>query len=390
MSETRGRTFQPMTTEQIISQRREVTDWLMLADDIGIGLRDGVSERDRTGQLSLDAYRHFRESGLSAALVPVEFGGGGISHELTGTILRNLGRHDGSTAVALSMHMHLVAAQVWRHKRGMDAEKILRKVAGGAILVSTGASDWVPSNGTTTRVDGGYRVSGRKSPASGCEAGDVLVSSMRWEGPPDGPKVIHFAVPFSAPGVSVELTWDTLGLRASGSHTVVLDDVFVPDDAVALVRSADAWPPIYNVVMTAAMPLIMSAYLGIADAAVDLAIEAAQRSGRPHLVGEIGEMVNAHLRAEDTVTAMMQSSKDLTFDNDDLLASRTLARKTTATTAMIETVRLAVEIAGGSAYSRSSDLERLLRDVHASMFHPLPHAAQIGFTGRVALGMSPI
>jgi acyl-CoA dehydrogenase len=288
------------------------------------------------------------------------------------------------------MHTHLVAAQVWRHKRGMDAEKVLRKVAGGAILVSTGASDWVPSNGTTARVDGGYRVSGRKSPASGCEVGDVLVSSMRWEDAPDGPKVVHFAAPFTAPGVSVELTWDTLGLRASGSHTVVLDDVFVPDDAVALVRSADSWPPVYNLVMGAAMPLIMSAYLGMADAAVDLAIEAAHRSGRTYLVGEIGEMVNAHLRAQDAVAAMLRSSDDLTFDNSDLHASRTLARKTTATSAVIETVRLAVEIAGGRAFSRSSDLERLLRDVHGAMFHPLPHAAQIDFSGRVALGLSPI
>ena len=70
---------------------------------------------------------------------------------------RTIARHDPSTAVALSMHTHLVAFQVWRHHHGMDAEPIFRKVVDGpAVLVSTGASDWVGSNGTATKVDGGY------------------------------------------------------------------------------------------------------------------------------------------------------------------------------------------------------------------------------------------
>ena len=55
------------------------------------------------------------------------------------------------------------------------------------MLVSTGASDWVGSNGTALKVDGGYRVSGRKANASGCEVGNVLVTSIRWDDAPDGP-----------------------------------------------------------------------------------------------------------------------------------------------------------------------------------------------------------
>ena len=89
--------------------------------------------------------------------------------------------------------------------------------------------------------------------------------------------MLHGAVPLSAEGVSIERTWDTLGLRATGSHTVVFEDVFLPDAAVSLARPADAWPPILDAVIGAAMPLIVAAYLGIADAAVDLA---SRRRGR--------------------------------------------------------------------------------------------------------------
>ncbi|MEY2401159.1 MAG: hypothetical protein QOJ08_1270, partial [Ilumatobacteraceae bacterium] len=306
-------------------------------------------------------------------------------------ILREIARHDPATAVTLSMHSHLVAAQVWRHRHGLDAEKMLRKVGEDrAILVSTGASDWVASNGKVRKVDGGFRASARKGPASGCEAGNILVTSLRWDDAPDGPQVLHCAVPFDAEGVSIDLTWDTLGLRATGSHTVVLDDVFVPDAAIALARPADQWHPVWNTVVGVALPLIMSAYVGIADSAVELARAAVTGRSEPHVFQLLGEMINAHITATDLIAAMFADSNNLQFANTDELASRTLSRKTVATDALIDTVRLAIEVTGGVGYTRSSDIERLYRDVHGCLFHPLPRAKQTHLTGRVALGLSPI
>ncbi|WP_245721787.1 acyl-CoA dehydrogenase family protein [Nocardia crassostreae] len=117
------------------------TDWVAAAAAVGAELADAVAERDRSGELSLPAYDLLRSSGLSRALVPAEAGGGGASHRDIGDVLRELGRHDPSTAVAFAMHSHLVALQVWRHKHGMDASAVFEKVVGGAILASTGASD---------------------------------------------------------------------------------------------------------------------------------------------------------------------------------------------------------------------------------------------------------
>jgi acyl-CoA dehydrogenase len=365
-------------------------DWAELARRIGTTLQPGAAARDRTGRISVEAFDLFRRSGVVGALVPHELGGGGASHAEMGEVLRVLGRHDPATAVALSMPSHLVATQVWRHHHGMDAEKILRKVADGAVLISTGASDWVDSNGAARRVEGGFRVTARKSPVSACEVGDVLVTSIHWADAPDGPQVIHCAVPFSADGVRIEQTWDTLGMRATGSHTVVLDDVFVPDAAVSLIRPAGRWAPIWNIVLGSAMPLIMAAYLGIADTAAELARAAVRGRTEPHVVQLLGEMANAHTTAVDVVEAMFRDSDNLHFANTDEHASRTLSRKTVAADAMIATVRLAIEATGGIGYTRRSELERLYRDVHGCMFHPLPRAKQTLFTGRVALGLSPI
>jgi acyl-CoA dehydrogenase len=100
-------------------------------------------------------------------------------------------------------------------------------------------------------------------------------------------------------------------------------------------------------------------------------------------------MLNAHTTGADAVDAMLNSSQNLRFDNTDEHSSKTLSRKTVAADALITSVRLAIELTGGLGYTRSTELERLYRDVHGCLFHPLLRAKQISFSGRVALGMSP-
>lgn len=374
----------------ITEPRTRNVDLGQAMSDIAGRAQQTAPARDVDGRLPSEVLAAVRDCGITAALVPTEFGGGGVTHREMGAMLRQLGGHDPSAAVTLSMHSHLVAFQVWRHRHGQDASALFEKVVSGAYLVSTGASDWVSSNGAARKVDGGYTVSARKAPASGCEFGTVLVTSVRCEDDIAAPTVIHCAIPFSAEGVAIEPTWDTVGLRATGSHTVVLDDVFVPDAAVSLVRPAHVWHPVWNIVMGAAMPLIMAAYAGIADAAVHTAIGMVDGRTEDHVFQQAGEMLNAHLRGGDAVDAMFTDADDLHFDNDDAIASRILSRKTTAADSFIETVRLAIELAGGRGYSRGIDLERLNRDVQGAMFHPLPRARQTRFSGRVALGLSPV
>lgn len=87
---------------------------------------------------------------------------------------------------------------------------------------------------------------------------------------------------------------------------------------------------------------------------------------------------------------MYIDSDNLQFENTDAIASRMLSRKTVACEAGINTVRLAIEVTGGVGNTRSSEIERLYRDVHGCLFHALPRAKQTHLTGLVALGMSPI
>ena len=90
-----------------------------------------------------------RERGLSL-LVPGELGGGGATHADACAVLTALAHGCPATSLTLSMHLHLVAAQVWRHHRDLPAP-VLPKVAATGQLVSTGAADWIDSSGVARR-----------------------------------------------------------------------------------------------------------------------------------------------------------------------------------------------------------------------------------------------
>ncbi len=365
--------------------------WVSLARTLAPQLAERAEAHDREGSFTDDGFALLRDQGLLTLLVPKSEGGGGASHAEACAVLAELAHGCPATALSYSMHSHLLAAQVWRHNRDLPAPALGKVAAGNLVLISTGASDWLESSGTATRVDGGYRVTARKMPASGCPAGDVLVTSIRWEDAPDGPQIIHCSIPFATDGVEIIETWDTMGMRGTGSHTVVIDDVFVPDEAVALVRPDGEWHPVWSTVVGAALPLIMSTYVGLAETAAAEAIRlGARRAERPDVAPLAGRMTNRLITARDAVRAMIDASADLHFDNTMEHASASLARKTIATEACIDTVRLALEVGGGPAYSRTSPIERLFRDVHGALYHPLSTARQERFTGRVALGLDPL
>ena len=129
------------------------------------------------------------------------------------------------------MHSHLVSAAVANDRAGRPGRALLDKVASGdVILVSTGANDWLSSNGSAEKVEGGYRVSAFKPFASGSPKGDAMVTSVAYDDPIDGPSVLHFPLPMSADGVVLLGDWQTMGMRATGSQTVRIDGAFVPDE----------------------------------------------------------------------------------------------------------------------------------------------------------------
>ncbi|MBV1699681.1 MAG: acyl-CoA/acyl-ACP dehydrogenase [Hyphomicrobiales bacterium] len=367
-------------------------DLQALVHIIGPRFAEAAAERDQGDIFVAKHYDVLQEHRVFSALVPAELGGGDVRHSAMCAFLRQLAHYCPSTALALSMHQHLVAASAYHHRNGRPGKQLLERVAANeTVLISTGANDWMESNGTAERADGGFRVSARKPFGSGSPKGGVLVTSAPYQDPKEGWQVLHFGVPFSAPGVSLADDWQTLGMRSTGSHTIILDKVFVPDNAVSLKRPRGRFHPAWNVILTVAMPLIMSVYAGIAEAAAAIGRElAGKRHGDPTVVYLLGELSNELTTVQLAIDDMVRLANDLDFTMTLEVANAILVRKTIVAEHVLTTVEKALETAGGSGFYRKAGLERLLRDAHGAQFHPLSAKRQHRFTGRVALGLDPV
>lgn len=373
----------------IQAQESKLEFFLSIISDKGPVFADRAAVHDVEGSFVAESYAELKEAGFFAAAVPAELGGGGLSHSEMCDVLRVLAHYCPSTALTLSMHQHLVAANVYKYLKCQPGEALLRKVVDGTLLISTGGRDWLESNGQMKRVEGGYLVSARKAFASGSQMGDIFVTSAPYDDPEEGSLVLHFGVPATSEGVRIEDDWDVLGMRGTGSRSIVMEDVFVPDSAIALKRKQGVWHPVWGVVLMVAMPLIMAVYLGVTEAAFEKAKKQAQKKNDPSIPYLLGEMSNLMTMAQLAVKDMIAVSNNYDFEPTVENANAILIRKTIATNALLATSEKALELAGGIGFYRGFGLERLLRDAHAAQFHPLPEKQQQLFTGRVALGLEP-
>ncbi len=373
-------------------RNNSLLDFEKILEEVAPQFGADAAERDQTDGFIGPNFDVLREHKVFSALVPEEYGGGGASHEQMCDFIRRLAHSCPSTALTLSMHQHQVSAAVANDRAGRPGRALLDKVAASeAILVTSGANDWLESNGTVEAVEGGYRVTAFKPFVSGSPKGDVLITSAAYDSPDDGPQVLHFPVPLKSEGVSILDDWRTIGMRATGSRTVRLENVFVPEAAVALKRPRGGFHPAFAVIVTVAMPLVMSAYVGTAETVATMARDRARkRPGDPVMPYLIGELETLLTTAQMARADMIRLANNFDFTPSVELASEVLTRKTICAKAVIAAAEKALEATGGAGFYRKTGLERLLRDAHGAQFHPLPEKRQQLFTGRASMGLDPV
>ena len=370
----------------IAAERRTVTD---IARDLGPVFAQRAGWATDEDQYVSDNFALVKASGLIEAGVPAELGGGGAGVDELAAMLRTLGYHCGSTALALSMHTHQVAIPAWRwtHQKAVAVEPLLRRIATERIqLVSSGGSDWIAGSGKAEKVDGGYRITARKVFSSGAPSGDLLMTSAILESEGEPPMVLHFGVPMNSPQVKILDTWRTLGMRGTGSHDVMIDGHFVPEAAVAARRKAGEWHLLFQIISTIGFSLVYSVYLGVAESARDTAIELAKRRQPSRHVVELAGRMDTELTAARLAHESMLAAVRLNAPSAETVNQVMIGRQLVARHAMAA-VDLAMEVAGGAGFYRSAGLERKFRDIQGARYHPLQSGPQAEYAGAMALGL---
>jgi alkylation response protein AidB-like acyl-CoA dehydrogenase len=366
--------------------------------------RGRAAELDRTNSYFSEDLAELREFGYLAAAVPVHLGGWGLNVAELAASQRRLARYAPATALAMSMHSYWVGAAADLDRAGDSSQRWILEAALNDEVFAAGhaeAGNDIPvllSTCHAERVDGGYRLTGRKQFGSNGPAWSWLGAHAIDPDAAGGPQTVHAFVERTSPGVTVVETWDTLGMRPTQSHDTVLDSVFVPDARIGRVVPAGDGSDPYLVAMSMwALPLIGTVYLGIAERALELAVDGARRKKsiaiergayayNPMVQHQIAEMY-LELDAATATFGRFVDDWVAAVDYGDEWVAKVYSTKWRAVEAAKRVVDIALDVSGGAGMFRGNELERLYRDVRCGGFHPGNDAITHEMVGKSVLGI---
>jgi alkylation response protein AidB-like acyl-CoA dehydrogenase len=384
---------------------------VVIAEQLQPQLASRAAEHDRDGSYPFEAIDALKAAGYFAAPVPVELGGLGVSsaHDLIVASSR-LARGDASVAIGVNMHVVAVlnmerrrqvavAAGVERRARAF-ASSLAQIARDGVVLAAAGSErgqDLTRPGTLATRTESGWRIDGHKifctmSPA----ATDLYVAATYADD--DGIERYAYAmVPIDTPGVVVHDDWDALGMRASGSNSITLEGVRLPESGVrGGFRAGDPLPYMERNLVA-----------GLFHAAASLGIaESADAIARQGIAGRINGDARPRIQvAENTIdlaasrgvisraAALIDEHRaanpasDGTAEQLGALFAEAQAAKAFVNEAAARVVDRALALSGGAGYLNGSPLARAYRDVKAGSFmHPLGANRAYDYLGHAALG----
>lgn len=358
---------------------------------------------DRENTFPFEHFVRLRETGYSRLTVPEALGGEGATVTELLLAQERLAQGDGSTALSIGWHLatvgKLVDTRAWP---AATLERILREVAEQGALINSAASEvdtGSPSRGGRPTTEarpakGEWVLTGRKAYTSLAPVLDYAIVSAGIQGEEGGG---WFLVPTDAPGVYVDETWDTLGMRATGSHDLVLQEVSLPTEALVEPFGRGKTDQMGKGAGAAWALHIPATYLGIARAAQDFALHFARHrkpntltgpiADLPHIQALLGENEADLLAARSTLYTVSERW-DAEPGRRPELVPLLGAAKVVAVNAAIRVVDRAMRVTGIAGISRDLPLERYYRDVRAGLSNPPMEDAALAGLAQAALKLS--
>jgi alkylation response protein AidB-like acyl-CoA dehydrogenase len=365
-----------------------------VAEEISAVARELADETERRRQLADGLVARLRDSGLLRAGAPAEVGGLELAPGPALRCAEQIARGDASAGwcVSIAITSSLLAAYLPAESR--------TELFGDAQGIAAGV--WAP-RGKARSVDGGVVVSGRWAFCSGITHSDLMFAGcfVESDASSSSERPMPSVAAIGTEDLQIQDTWHTLGLRGTGSHDAVADEVFVPGARVfSLFDGPVLDRPLYRFPAFGFFALsIAAAALGNARAAIDdLVALAAGKVGqgssrtlaeRSHTQGAVAK-AEASLRAAralyyEAIEAAWQAAQhdapvSVALRNELRLAA-THAVRTAA-----EVVRSMYDLGGGTAIYDDSPLQRRFRDAHTATAHFQVNEASRELPGRILLG----
>lgn len=387
-----------------MSMTPSTTEAFSLDQELLDRCHERAAQYDRENRFFQEDFEELKDAGYLLMTVPKQFGGYEMSLAEVARVARRLAYHAPATALALNMHHYWVglAADLWR--AGDESCKWMLQKAGQGEVFAAGHAESgndLPLLLSTTkaeRVDGGYRLTGRKAFGSLTPVWTFLGLHAMDASDPKAPKIVHAFMPRNTKGATIKDTWDVMGMRATRSDDTVLENVFVPDEYIARVVPAGAAGIDHFVLGIFAWALINfgNIYLGLATRIRDLVVDLVKSKSslgvtrsmahHPLIQHGVAEIV---LQLEAVLPQLEAVAQDWsnTTDHGPQFAPRIVAAKYNAVEAAFRVADKALDLSGGFGMFKKSELERLFRDARAGRFHPANSLLTHELIAKMTLGI---
>ena len=369
-----------------------------MGDDLIAALAERAGAVDREGRFPHESLELLHAEGLLNLTARRADGGQDAGLVRCTGLVRRAGQGCASTALIFAMqliHLRTVAQSDWAE----PVRATIGRSAGlyGALInalrvepaLGTPARGGLPDT-IARRTADGWSITGRKIFSTGAPGLSWMLVFARTD--EETPRSGLFVVPARSPGISIEPTWDQLGLRGSGSDDVVFEDVRIPAAHAVDLREPSGWARRDPAGAAWSTLMVGALYTGVAEAArgwlvgflrnrapANLGAPLATLPRMQEAVGKIDALLLANRRLIAAAAADTDAGSPPTMAESGLL-------KTVAAENAIAAVQSAIELTGNPGLSRANPLERHLRDVLCARVHtPQPDSAYTA-AGRAALG----
>jgi alkylation response protein AidB-like acyl-CoA dehydrogenase len=323
-------------------------------------------------------------AGVFKLLVPKVYGGAQVHPATVLAVIEQIARADGSAGWCTMIGATSGLMSVYLE------DDLAREVYGPDDAITCGV--FAPM-GRATPVDDGYRVSGRWPFASGCEH-----SQWRMGGAIVGSDPEIRSVLFRASETKVIDTWDTSGLRGTGSHDIEVTDVVVPRSRTfALLGDRPKHEgytlPFFGVLASG----VAAVGLGIARAAIDTFVATAKTKTPPGSKRTLAhretvqiDVASAEAKLRAARAFLFEAVEEAVSDPQSLAARANVRLAAAHAAAEAEAATtLMYRAGGGSAIYAKSPLQRQFRDAHVVTHHVMVSATATRLAGRALLGLDP-
>jgi butyryl-CoA dehydrogenase len=351
-------------------------------------------DSDRAARFDRGLAGKLGEMGYLGAPVAEEYGGRGLDYVTYGLIVEQVGRGDSAMRTVVSVQTSLVCGTIERWGSEDQKRAWLPRLCSGealgcfALTEPDTGSDAASLRTRATRSDGGWVFSGQKMWISLGNVAEVALVFAQTD-PEQGHRGLAcFLVPTSSDGFDTQEIHGKLGLRASDTAAISLDEVRVPADAM-LGEIGDG----FKVAMSAldsGRYSVAAGCVGICDGCVDASVAYSterKQFGVPVASFQLVQELIADMVVKRDAARLLVRRAGLLKDKDEPNTVETSIAKLYATEAAVECANAAIQVHGGSGYVDDHPVERYLRDARVTTLYEGTSQIQKLIIGRGATGI---